>query len=80
MLKPIDKVAMNNFGYLKDYLTSPEQSTPNDQVSIMNACVGLIDAILSGRLVICAEEPELPEPLAEQPPEDPDKIDEMTES
>ena len=30
MLKKIDLVVVNNLQYLKEYLTSPEQVTPND--------------------------------------------------
>ena len=74
MLKPVDKRVANNFEYLMQYLTSPDQVTPNDQLQVMNASLGLLSAIIEGKLVLCEEVPD------EQPPADPDKIEEIPES
>ena len=68
MLKPIDKNIINNFEYLRGYLTSPGQVTRNDEVGIMNASIGLIDAIIQGKLFVCVDEPEIPG-MPEDPPE-----------
>ncbi len=73
MLKPVDKRVVTNFEYLMQYLTSPEQVTRNNEVGVMNASIALLDAIIQGKLVLCADEPE-------QPPADPDKIEEIPES
>lgn len=73
MLKPVDSRVAANFEYLVQYLTSPEQVTRNNEVGIMNASIGLLDAIIQGKLVLCSDEPE-------QPPADPDKIEEIPES
>lgn len=64
MLKKIDLVVVNNLQYLKEYLTSPEQVTPNDELQIMTSSIGLIDAIIQGKLVICQEEPDVEPPAA----------------
>ena len=70
MYKPLDKNVINNFEYLKDYLTRPQQVTPNHEVPVMNACTGLIDAIIQGKLFVCSEEPETLEPPQEAAPEE----------
>lgn len=64
MLKKIDQAAINNFQYLKEYLTSPDQVTPNNELMIMTSSIGLIDAIIQGKLVICQEEPDVEAPAA----------------
>lgn len=68
MLKKIDPQVNNNFRYLRQYITSPNQVTHNDEVPIMNSCIGLIDAILEGTIVLCAEKPDL-DPAPEETPE-----------
>ncbi len=62
MFRPIDENVKRNFQYLKEYLSSPDQVTRNNEIPIMNASIGLLDAIIQGKLFICADEPE-PEPL-----------------
>lgn len=73
MLKPIDKRVANNIAYLMEYLVSPKRATPNNEIQQMGASIGLLSAILDGKLVICEEVPE-------QPPADPDKIEGTPES
>lgn len=71
MYQPIDPVVLNNFSYLQQYLTREEQLTPNSEVRMMDSCVLVIEAILDGKLVLCTEQPDLPEPApAEETPED----------
>lgn len=71
--KPLDPAIKNNFEYLKEYLHRPEQSTPNVELPIMSSCLGLLDAILKDRLVICELEAlpaPIPDPNGEAAPEE----------
>lgn len=60
MLNPIDEKIKNNIGYLKDYLLREDKVTPNTELPLMGSCLGLIDAILEGKLIICEERPDPP--------------------
>jgi hypothetical protein len=66
MFNPIDAKIKNNFSYLKDYLLREDKVTLNTELSLMGSCLGLIDAILEGRLIICEEQPDPPAAAPEE--------------
>jgi hypothetical protein len=70
MLKEIDPNVKNNFDYLKDYLLRKDKVTPNVELQVMGSCLGIIDAILDGKIILCEDAVEIPMQPTEPPDED----------